>query len=87
MTKNLEFIVADKQKIIQILVNLVLNANKFTDIGGNIKVEFHYKLDNILEICVIDTVSYISLENQDKIFHAFEQVDNNCNVRMEQDLD
>jgi signal transduction histidine kinase/DNA-binding response OmpR family regulator len=76
-----EFIVADKQKIIQILVNLVLNANKFTDINGNIKVEFHYKPDNILEISVIDTGIGISMENQDKIFHAFEQVDNNCNCK------
>lgn len=76
-----EFIVADKQKIIQILVNLVLNANKFTDINGNIKVEFHYKPDNILEIYVIDTGIGISMENQDKIFHAFEQVDNNCNCK------
>ena len=76
-----EFIVADKQKIIQILVNLVLNANKFTDIGGNIEVKFHSKPNNIIEISVIDTGVGISLENQDKIFHAFEQVDNNCNCK------
>lgn len=76
-----EFIVTDKQKIIQILVNLVFNANKFTDIGGSIKVEFHYKLNNILEISVIDTGVGISMENQDKIFHAFEQVDNKCNCK------
>ena len=35
-----EFIITDKQKIIQILVNLVLNANKFTDPKGSIRVEF-----------------------------------------------
>lgn len=76
-----EFIVADKQKIIQILVNLVLNANKFTDNNGNIKVQFHSKPNNILEISVIDTGVGINVEDQDKIFYAFEQVDNNCNCK------
>lgn len=75
-----EFIVADKQKIIQILVNLVLNANKFTDIKGSINVEFVFKPTNILEISVVDTGVGISSENQDKIFHAFEQVEN-CNCK------
>lgn len=76
-----EFIVADKQKIIQILVNLVLNANKFTDNNGNIKVQFRSKPNNILEISVIDTGVGINVEDQDKIFYAFEQVDNNCNCK------
>ena len=76
-----EFIVADKQKIIQILVNLVLNANKFTDNNGNIKVQFRSKPTNILEISVIDTGVGINVEDQDKIFYAFEQVDNNCNCK------
>jgi signal transduction histidine kinase/DNA-binding response OmpR family regulator len=76
-----EFIVSDKQKIIQILVNLVLNANKFTDNNGNIKVQFRSKLTNILEISVIDTGVGINVEDQDKIFYAFEQVDNNCNCK------
>jgi signal transduction histidine kinase/DNA-binding response OmpR family regulator len=76
-----EFIIADKQKIIQILVNLVLNANKFTDPKGSIRVEFCSKPNNTIEISVIDTGVGISMENQDKIFHAFEQVDNNCNCK------
>jgi len=76
-----EFIVSDKQKIIQILVNLVLNANKFTDNNGNIKVQFRSKPTNILEISVIDTGVGINVEDQDKIFYAFEQVDNNCNCK------
>jgi signal transduction histidine kinase/DNA-binding response OmpR family regulator len=76
-----EFIIVDKQKIIQILVNLVLNANKFTDPKGSIRVEFCSKSNNTIEISVIDTGVGISMENQDKIFHAFEQVDNNCNCK------
>ena len=73
-----EFIITDKQKIIQILVNLVLNANKFTDPKGSIRVEFSSQPSNTIEISVIDTGVGISMENQDKIFYAFEQVDNKC---------
>jgi signal transduction histidine kinase/CheY-like chemotaxis protein len=71
-----EFIIIDKQKLIQIIVNLVSNANKFTNIGGNIYVEFYTK-DDILFICVKDNGIGISIENQSRIFRAFEQV-NDC---------
>lgn len=68
-----EFIILDKQKLIQIIINLVSNANKFTDIGGSIHVDF-YRKDNILFIDVTDNGIGISIDNQNKIFHAFEQV-------------
>ena len=68
-----DFIILDKQKLVQILVNLVSNANKFTDVGGSIFVNFFTKHDTLF-ITVKDNGIGISIENQCKIFQAFEQV-------------
>ena len=72
------FIILDKQKLIQILINLVSNANKFSDINTNIRVYFNIEEDNLI-IRVIDNGIGISEGNLKKIFSAFEQVNNsNC---------
>lgn len=67
-----EFIISDKHKIIQILINLISNANKFSDIGSNIKVYINY--DKELIIKVKDEGIGISLENQNNIFNDYTQV-------------
>ena len=73
-----EFIILDKQKLIQILINLVSNANKFSDINGRILVYFNVEDDNLI-IRVIDNGIGIAEENLSKIFCVFEQVNNsNC---------
>lgn len=73
-----KFIILDKQKLIQILINLISNANKFSDINCSIKVYFNIEDDNLI-IRVIDNGIGISEENITKIFYAFEQVNNsNC---------
>ena len=71
-----EYIVADKQKIIQILVNLVSNANKFTSSDGRIIVTFSLGLSsgNTLEISVEDNGIGISPEDQKNLFQPFVQV-------------
>ena len=68
-----EHIVIDKAKLIQIIINLVSNANKFTDIGGTILVKISID-DNNLLVKVIDTGLGISDKDKDIIFKAFEQV-------------
>lgn len=76
ISRNLpKLIVSDKQKIIQILVNLVSNASKFTDIGGFISVHISPKPGNKMEFTVKDTGCGISPENQLKLFDAFYQVE------------
>ena len=69
-----EFLSMDKGKIVQIVMNLVSNANKFTDIGGTITLKLLVPIANILEIQVCDNGIGISLEDQSKIFNAFEQI-------------
>lgn len=68
-----EFIVTDKNKLVQILVNLISNAHKFTDIGGYIEVLFTYESE-ILTVTVKDNGIGISERDQCKLFNAFEQL-------------
>lgn len=71
-----EYIISDKQKIIQILINLVSNANKFTPANGRIIVSFSHKDTNMLECTVEDDGIGISLEDQKRLFNPFVQVKN-----------
>ena len=68
-----EYIVIDKVKLIQIIINLVSNANKFTDIGGTILVKIFTHNTNLV-VKVTDTGLGISDKDKDIIFKAFEQV-------------
>lgn len=70
-----EFIIMDKQKLIQIIINLVSNANKFTDIFGCIGIYFEI-ISNFLQITVKDNGIGISEEDQSKLFSEFEQIQN-----------
>jgi len=68
-----EYIISDKHKLIQILINLVSNANKFTPVNGRIIVTFTSK-NNVLECTVEDSGIGISPEDQKKLFNPFFQV-------------
>lgn len=71
-----EFIICDKQKIIQVIVNLVSNASKFSDIRQYIKVKFRPNLKNSMQISVEDNGIGISEQNQSKLFNTFIQIEN-----------
>jgi PAS domain S-box-containing protein len=67
--------VSDRQKVKQVIVNLLSNALKFTHQGGiEIAVDFDSP-SSIATIAVTDTGIGIALENHDKIFEDFRQVD------------
>ncbi len=73
-----EFLVGDKQRIGQVLLNLVSNAIKFTD-EGEIRVTVR-QIDEengttTLRLAVSDTGIGISPEKQQRIFEAFVQAD------------
>ena len=67
------FVILDKQKLIQILINLVSNSNKFTDLLGEISIKIHTQSDKLI-ILVEDNGIGIEEKNKNKIFTAFEQV-------------
>jgi len=70
-----EFIISDKQKIIQVIVNLVSNAIKFSGIEGNIEIKFHLQESENIKVCVKDNGIGISEHNQCKIFNTFMQLE------------
>jgi signal transduction histidine kinase/ligand-binding sensor domain-containing protein/DNA-binding response OmpR family regulator len=77
---NVESAIAflDKDKFEKIINNLLNNAFKFTDVGGNVNIELNEKtisgINNAL-ISISDSGVGISKENQPKIFNRFFQVD------------
>ena len=71
-----EYIITDKQKLIQILINLIGNSNKFTDINGQINVKINID-KNLLYINVEDNGIGISEEDLNNLFSVFEQVQTN----------
>lgn len=69
-----KFIACDPDKIERIMLNLLSNALKFTEYGGNIWVNMYDKGDKIL-ISVKDDGIGIPEEKQKSIFDRFIQVD------------
>ncbi len=66
-------IVADRSRLKQILLNLVGNANKFTQEGGQITARVCLPDPETLQIDVIDDGPGIALEDQVLIFEEFRQ--------------
>lgn len=73
-----KFIIADKQKILQVLINLISNASKFSDIGKCIRVNIiKLEEENQIEISVIDEGIGISDIDKEVLFNSFVQLNNN----------
>jgi signal transduction histidine kinase len=72
---ELPMVYSDRQKVKQIIVNLLSNALKFTHEGG-IQITVGYDPgDRTASVAVSDTGIGISPENHEKIFEDFRQVD------------
>lgn len=69
--ENLPLIRADRQRILQILLNIISNACKFTE-QGEIKVSAQCK-DNAIVIAIADTGAGIAPEDVGTVFEAFKQ--------------
>jgi signal transduction histidine kinase len=65
---------ADRDKLQQILLNLLTNAIKFTDPGGEIRVAC-VRQDDHVGISVADVAFNIAAEKLSSIFEPFVQVD------------
>jgi PAS domain S-box-containing protein len=71
-------VLADPEKMQQIVLNLLSNAVKFTDAGGTITLSSELA-GNCVEIRVADTGSGISAEKIDRIFDPFVQAERRLN--------
>lgn len=67
-------VVADKDKIEQVLSNLISNALKFTG-DGKVEVRYDQKEDNEVTVEVIDTGIGIPKDHQDRLFDRFYRTD------------
>ena len=72
-------LVGDPTKVSQVIINLISNATKFTDVHGSINVSISKvseKADEVsLQFLIQDTGIGISEEQKEKIFEAFSQAD------------
>ncbi|CAA9297076.1 MAG: hypothetical protein AVDCRST_MAG68-78 [uncultured Gemmatimonadetes bacterium] len=69
---SLPLLATDADRLRQILLNLLSNAVKFTDAGG-VTVTMA-AVDEWVEVAVADTGYGIAAEDQERIFHEFEQI-------------
>ena len=72
-------LVADDQRLTQVIINLLSNSCKFTPEGGHISflasLEKHNDTDATIKISVSDDGIGISPEQQERIFNSFEQAE------------
>lgn len=68
---ELPLILADRDKLNQILTNLIQNAVKFTPAGGRVRVESQVRGDGFVQTCVADTGCGIPPHELNKVFERF----------------
>jgi two-component system sensor histidine kinase/response regulator len=71
---ELPMVHADRDKLEQILWNLVGNAVKFTSAGGQIVISLEALPDEMVQVSVADTGCGIPQEHLDQIFNEFSKV-------------
>jgi signal transduction histidine kinase len=75
----------DRDRIEQVAINLVGNALKFTNPGGNVDVSLRYLADSeTVQIVVTDTGVGIAREDQEVIFDEFAQLRKNANRKSQE---
>jgi signal transduction histidine kinase len=75
-------VVADRDKLQQVLLNLLTNAVKFTEPGGRIHIA-HEVAERVVAIIVSDTGHGIPAARLDSIFEPFVQIDARLTRRQE----
>jgi len=73
-TDGLPAVQGDRDKLEQILWNLIGNAIKFTPPGGRITVDFQTTPEGFVQTCVADTGCGIDPGHVEKLFHEFSKV-------------
>lgn len=73
-SSNQQLVFADREKISQVLHNLIENAVKYSPVGSSITVEYLITSNNSLKINVEDQGKGISEDDQQRIFERYYRV-------------
>jgi len=69
------FVLADRQRLKQVMLNLLANAVKYNREGGSVTVFYHLDLPDHLSIWVSDTGPGIAPEDRERLFLPFDRLD------------
>ncbi len=69
------YVVADKQRLKQVLINLVSNAIKYNRAGGHVQIRVEPGADDAVRIAVQDRGEGIDAESLQKLFVPFERLE------------
>lgn len=75
LDKSLPNVLADGQKLVWILGQLLDNGIKFTPSGGRVVLRVAHESDTLISISVTDTGIGIPAERMDELFEPFHQLD------------
>jgi PAS domain S-box-containing protein len=67
-------VLADPQRLTQVLLNVLSNAIKYNRIGGSVRISFRDVPGARLRLCIADTGHGIPPESLEKVFMPFERV-------------
>lgn len=73
------FITGDKQRIEQVVINIMSNANKYTAHGGHIDIDITSDVAKSVKICITDNGIGIPKEDIDHLFERFYRVEKSRN--------
>jgi len=82
LSSDAEYVLADRQQLNRVFINLVGNAIKFTPPQGKISIKTHSLENKMCQIDVSDTGIGIPQESIKAIFDEFYRIDNPINQRV-----